>query len=95
MGMSTWYELNKVLLGLNQAVLKNEVIETIEDIDKRISFLQANRKRIAGSGHYGSMNHSFKLKGHKNYDAKLSDQYDDMYYEIVRLKAKKTILEKR
>ena len=75
MKTSTFHELNSVLLGLNQAV-QPEVLNK-EEITERIAFLQANRKRIAGSGYYGNMNHSFKLKGNKDYNSKVKEEYDD------------------
>ena len=40
------------------------------------------------------MDHSFKTKGHMNYDPKLSDEYDDHYYSIVNLRSKKKLLNK-
>ena len=91
MKTSTFHELNSVLLGLNQAV-QPEVLNK-EEITERIAFLQANRKRIAGSGYYGNMNHSFKLKGNKDYNSKVKEEYDDCYYEMRSLKCKLKLMD--
>ena len=97
MGLSTFSELEQHLLELNRAVIKLEQqdidLSTKSAIRERIAFLQANRKRIAGSGRMGNMDHSFKVRGHKNFNSKLSDQYDDMYYEIRTLKSRLKLME--
>tara|TARA_Y100000310_G_scaffold2652_1_gene3423 strand:- start:113 stop:418 length:306 start_codon:yes stop_codon:yes gene_type:complete len=96
MNTSTFHELNTVLLGLHRAVQKTEITQSIEEIDTQIAYHQNHRHRITGgkwttkgvSGH----DHSFKLRGNKNFNEKQSDEYDNHYYEIINLRCKKKIL---
>ena len=90
MKTSTTPELKQVLLELNRGV---QAVLNKEEITTRIAFLQANRKRIAGSGYYGNMNHSFKLKGNKDYNSKVKEEYDDCYYEMRSLKCKLKLMD--
>ena len=89
---STFHELNSCLIRLNQAVIKQDKTLETDSIDDQIAYHQDQRNRIAGSKRMGKMDHSFKTRGHKNYDPKLSDEYDDHYYAIVNLKCKKQLL---